>query len=317
MVVWDLAKVRNFHVDINNMVQFLKQFLFFFCVCKFSFAQNNNWHFTPADVNALHHQAADYQISYGTSSNQVAELRIPKTQELHPVAIIIHGGCWTSKFADLNNTAALADALRNIGFATWNVEYRRVDNVGGGWPGTFQDIANAADYLRKIKDTYSLDLNRVIVIGHSAGGHLALWLAASEQLPKNSPLYRENPLKLRGIISMGGVPDLAGFRSKQIMQVCGNDVIAELLGHTESEINAHYKEASPIELLPLGIPQILIYGTDDPVTPINIDNYVKCAKQDGSSIELIKIKHAGHHEYNVPNSVTWPTIKKWAFTLVK
>jgi acetyl esterase/lipase len=309
----NLANVEG----INNMTQFLKLLLFFFCVCKLSFAESNSWHFTPADVNALHHQAADYRISYGASSNQVAELRIPKTKGLHPVVIIIHGGCWISRFVDLNNTATLADALRNIGFATWNVEYRRVDNVGGGWPGTFEDIANAADYLRNIKDKYSLDLSRVIVIGHSAGGHLALWLAARDKLPKDSPLYHANPLKLRGVISMGGVPDLAEFRSKQSTQICGKDVIAELLGRTEAKINAHYKEASPIALLPLSIPQILIYGTDDPVTPINIDNYVKRAQQSGSSIELIKIKYAGHHEYNVPNSVVWPTIQKWVLTLVE
>lgn len=217
----------------------------------------------------------------------------------------------------MNNTATLADALRDIGFATWNIEYRRVDNDGGGWPGTFEDIANAADYLRNIKDTYSLDLNRVIVIGHSAGGHLALWLAARDKLPQNSPLYRSTPLKLRGVISMGGVPDLVEFRSKQSTQICGNDVIAELLGHTEAEINTHYKEASPIELLPLSIPQILIYGMDDPVIPINIDNYVKHAQEKGSPIEFIKIPYAGHHEYNVPNSVIWPTIKKWVFTLIE
>ena len=292
--------------------------LFLFCISNLGFAQDNaNWYFTPADVNALHHQAADYQISYGPSPNQVAELRIPKTQEQHPVAIIIHGGCWTSRFASLNNTAALADALRNIGFATWNIEYRRIDNVGGGWPGTFEDTASAADHLRNIKDTYSLDLNRVIVIGHSAGGHLALWLAARDKLPKDSPLYRAAPLKLRGVISLGGVPDLAEFRSQQSSQICGSDVIADLLGHTETEITAHYKETSPIELLPLGVPQILIYGTDDPVTPINIDNYVKYAQKKFSPIEFIKIPHAGHHEYNVPNSVIWPTIKKWAFTLLQ
>lgn len=296
------------------MIQLLKKILLTFCISFCSFAQDNQWHFTPGDVNTLHHQAADYRISYGLSKYQVADLRLPKNEGLHPVAIIIHGGCWVSKFADLNNTAVLADALRNLGFATWNVEYRRTDNDGGGWPGTFEDIANAADYLRNIQQTYSLDLKRVIVVGHSAGGHLALWLAARERLPKDSLLYRANPLKLRGVISMGGVPDLAAFRNQSI-QVCGSDVIADLLGHSETEINAHYKEASPAELLPFDVPQVLIYGMEDPVMPSNIDKYVKRSKQSGSAIEFIKIKHAGHHEYNVPNSVVWPTLEKWVRSL--
>lgn len=114
------------------------------------FASTNSWHFTPADVSALHSKPADVRIAYGNDPLQFVDLRIPKKSGMHPVAIIIHGGCWVSKFADYKNIAALADALRDEGIATWSIEYRRTDNAGGGWPGTFQDIAAAADLLPSV-----------------------------------------------------------------------------------------------------------------------------------------------------------------------
>lgn len=279
-----------------------------FWLLNFSVIAKPGWYFSSADVNALHSTDADFRIFYGTGPQQFADLRLPKNQQLHPVAIIIHGGCWMSKFADLKNTAALADALREIGFATWNLEYRREDNEGGGWPGTFEDIANGVDFLRTISSQYALDLDNVLVIGHSAGGHLALWLAGRSHLLPDSSLYKTAPLPLRGVIALGGVPDLKAFR-KQGEQICGADVIGKLLGKNEQEIANHYEDASPIHLLPLGMKQILIYGTDDNAIPDKLNSYIRVAKKSGDPVKLIYVKHAGHHEYNVPNSVTWPIIK--------
>ncbi|MGH8590115.1 MAG: alpha/beta hydrolase, partial [Gammaproteobacteria bacterium] len=144
---------------------------------------------------------------FGSDPIQFADLRLPKGKGPFPIAIVIHGGCWM-KFADLQNTAPLSDALRHAGIATWNIEYHRVDNTGGGWPGTFNDVAAAADHVKTIAKTYELDLTQVIVIGHSAGGHLALWLAARHRLPKNSPLYVEKPLPIRGAINLAGPANL-------------------------------------------------------------------------------------------------------------
>lgn len=291
--------------------------IFFFCIVTEGLAAQSAWHFTPSDVNALHSQPADHRISYGKDPLQFGDLRLPSTQGPYPVAIIIHGGCWMSKFADLQNTAALADALRDLGIATWNIEYRRADNAGSGWPGMFNDVAQAADFLPKIADQYSLDLTRVIVIGQSAGGHLALWLAARHRLPSGSPLYTPKPLSLRGVIALGGVPDLKAFRQQGI-DVCGQDVVGKLLGDTPEQIEKHYKEASPIALLPLGVPQILIYGTEDQVVPIPLGNaYLQVAQQKGDSIKLIVVEGAAHHEYNVPNSVTWPSIKSAVLSLIQ
>src|SRR5215510_4011646 len=141
------------------------------------------------------------RIAYGTDPLQFGELRVPATKGPHPVAIVVHGGCWVAKLGNLDpravamdNMRPLASALTEAGIATWNIEYRRLDNDGGGWPGTFQDVAHAADFLRSLQRDHQLDLARVISIGHSAGGHLAMWLAARPKLAKTSELYVDNPL---------------------------------------------------------------------------------------------------------------------------
>jgi acetyl esterase/lipase len=188
---------------------------------------------TPADVNALPSIPADHRFQYGSDMHQFADLRLPVGHGPFPVAIIIHGGCWTSTFATLQNTAALADALRDMGIATWNIEYRSIDN-GGGWPGTFTDVANAANYLNRIANQYPLDLNKVIIIGHSAGGHLALWLAAQYRLSSKSELFTLQELKFKGVIVMGAPPDLAAFREHG-KEVCGSDTIANLLGNSPNK----------------------------------------------------------------------------------
>jgi acetyl esterase/lipase len=283
--------------------------MIFCCYTPFAFsAAQSTWHFRPSDVNALHSKPADYRISYGKDPLQFGDLRLPSGPGPYPVVIIIHGGCWLSKLADLQNTAALADAFRDMGIATWNVEYRREDDKGGGWPGTFEDVAHAADFLRTIAKQYSLDLNHVVAVGQSAGGYLVLWLAGRHRLLPSSQLYMENPLALKGVIVLGGVPDLKAFRP-QGQPVCGADVIGKLLGDTPEQVEAHYKDASPIELLPLGVPQVLFYGADEQAVPKRFaEAYIKAARKKGDTVKLVEIEYAGHHEYNVPNSVTWPAI---------
>src|SRR5215813_5200034 len=129
---------------------------------------------------------ADHRLAYGSNEFEFGELRLPKSPGPYPVAVIIHGGCWMSQYG-LTYMGHLSAALTEAGVATWSIEYRRIGNQGGGWPGTFEDAARATDHLRTLAKSYPLDLNRVIAIGHSAGGHLALWLAERKNLPKNSP----------------------------------------------------------------------------------------------------------------------------------
>src|SRR5438132_9320670 len=117
------------------------------------------------------------RIAYGPDRFQFGDLRLPSGSGPRPVAIVIHGGFWREKY-DLEYIVPVCEALTAAGVVTWNLEYRRIGNAGGGWPGTFEDVAAGADHLHSLAHEFNLDLNRVIAIGHSAGGHLAFWLAS-------------------------------------------------------------------------------------------------------------------------------------------
>lgn len=271
----------------------------------------------PRDVDALPSKAADARIPYGPDDLQFGELRLPKGSGPFPVAVVIHGGCWVSTFATLQNTAALADALRDTGIATWNIEYRRLDNAGGGWPGTFTDIGDATDFVREIAKAHPLDLARVVTIGHSAGGHLALWTAARSRLPKGSPLRREDPLPLRAAIALGGPGDLRGFQA-YAQKICGaENVIDKLMGGTPDAVKDRYAQASPVELLPLGVRQVLIVGTDDGVMPVSArESYEAAAQKVGDPVEVIVVP-GGHFEVIAPTSTAWPTVRDKVVLLLK
>src|ERR1700693_3029156 len=149
----------------------------------------------PADdILTLPPPPADARLTYGADPNQFGELRVPKSQGPFPVVMNIHGGFWRAKY-DLKHAGYLCAAFTAKGLATWNVEYRRVGNPGGGWPGTFEDIANAYRFLPQIASDYDFDATRVMVMGHSAGGQLALCLAGHEPTVK-------------AVISLAGVVDL-------------------------------------------------------------------------------------------------------------
>jgi arylformamidase len=163
----------------------------------------------PSDIDTLSAKPATARIAYGPDSLQFGDLRLPDTPGPHPVVIVIHGGCWVSRFANIRNSTALADALRDAGFATWNVEYRRTDSPGGGWPNTFLDVARATDHLRELAKRYPLDLTRTVAVGHSAGGHLAammlacVWPAFARDLPAGL---------VKNAMSISGLHDLEPIR---------------------------------------------------------------------------------------------------------
>src|SRR5437762_364288 len=133
------------------------------------------------DILSLPPPPADARLAYGGGEFQFGELRVPGGAGPHPALVVIHGGFWRARF-DLLHIGHLCAALTAGGVATWSVEYGRLGNPGGGWPGTFQDVAMAAGHLRVIASQYDLDLGRVAAIGHSAGGQLALWLAGCRRL---------------------------------------------------------------------------------------------------------------------------------------
>ncbi len=264
----------------------------------------------PRDIDRLPARPADLRVGYAGHPLQFGELRLPSGTGPFPLAIVIHGGCWVSRFASLRNTAPLADVLRDAGVATWNLEYRRLDDPGGGWPGTFTDVAAAADHVQALAKQYPLDLAQVVAVGHSAGAHLALWLAARPRLPPGSPLYCEAPLRLRGVVALAGPGDLRDFMTYG-GEICGAHVVERLLGGTPEAVPERYAQASPVELLPLGTRQVLIVGAEDGLMPARArDAYIAAATKAGDSAESVVIPGAGHFELIAPSSPAWAIVRE-------
>jgi len=184
------------------------------------------------DVLARPAPKADLRIAYGKDPLQFGELWLPARESgstaLVPVVVFIHGGCWLATLPGVELMAPLADALRKQGIAVWNVEYRRVGHEGGGYPGTFRDVALGVDHLRSIAAEHHLDLARVVISGHSAGGHLALWAAARSRLPQGSALRGTGePLKVAAVVGLAAIPDLEGY--SQYGYACGGKETVDAL----------------------------------------------------------------------------------------
>ncbi len=244
---------------------------------------------------------ADFRLPYGDGPQHFGDLRLPAGDGPHPVIIMIHGGFWRARYS-LEHLGHACAALTGRGVATWSIEYRRIGDEGGGWPGTFKDVGRAADYLRELAPTYNLDLKRVIVMGHSAGGHLACWTAARQRIPAGDPLYSPDPLPVRAAVSLAGVINLREAAELQL----SNGVTQELMGGSPDQYPERYATASPAELLPLGVPQLLIHGTNDQNVPFQISqHYLEKAQALGDAVKLITLPGAGHFEVIDPLSAEW------------
>jgi acetyl esterase/lipase len=268
-------------------------------------------------LDHLEHEAPppDGVLSYGHEPQQFGHLRLPKAEEAgpgpYPLVIVIHGGYWRARY-DLGYFGAVCGALARAGLATWNIEYRRIGDPGGGWPGTFEDVAAAADFVRSLAQPYPLDLARVITLGHSAGGHLALWLAARPRLPEHAPHWRPNPLPLAGAISLAGVLDLRRAWKLRL----SDNATGLLLGGGPDEFPDRYDLASPYEALPLRVRQVLIHGDADTNVPIELsERYTERARAYGDAIAFEKLPGAGHFEPVNPATQEWRIVERWALEL--
>ena len=228
-----------------------------------------------SDLARLPQPAADHVIAYGDAPQQVAELRLPKGPGPHPVVIVIHGGCWQTPWA-MDHVRSLAAALTAEGFATWSLEYRRLGDPGGGWPGTLAGRGTRRGPAEAGSRRAPARPLRVVALGHSAGGQLALWLGARGRLPKDSSLWTADPLPLRGIVSLAGVTDL---RAAAAANVCG-DAVPRLLGGAPGPSEDRLRQASPIELLPLGVPQRLVCGALDRLVPNDLSRRHEAAARE-------------------------------------
>ncbi|WP_246610978.1 alpha/beta hydrolase family protein [Aquisediminimonas profunda] len=248
---------------------------------------------------------ADVRIIYGPDPLQFADLWLPRGKAPHPVVLMVHGGCWQTDIADASIMNYIADDLRTRGIAVWNIEYRGVDRNGGGFPGTFLDVAAAADALGKHGPHYHLETGRVVAFGHSAGGHLALWLAARSRIPKMSPLFHERPLPIAAAISIGGLPDLEAAQSPP-GDTCDAEPVRKLVGMASNERPNVYVDTSPVAMFPFGTPQILVNATRDRIAPpIFAENYAAKAKLHGTDVRRVTVPDEGHVELIAPGTASW------------
>jgi acetyl esterase/lipase len=273
--------------------------------------------------------AADVRIAYGRDPMQFVDLRVPINLALHPnhratttkvipsepevasrerrrvegsafppLAICLHGGFWRAKY-DLAHAGHFCAALTHAGIATLNIEYRRVGNAGGAWPGSFEDVSSAFQAISAMAKKYRLDLSRTIVIGHSAGGQLALALAAQQ-------------LSIRGVVALAPVSDLRRAYDLHL----SDDAVVEFVGGTPSEVPQRFAEASPFDL-PVAVPQVILHGTRDDTVPIEMSrSYVEAKRNRGEDVRLIELD-CGHFELIDPSSNAWPMVERAVFDLLK
>jgi acetyl esterase/lipase len=239
-------------------------------------------------------------VSYGSDPLQVVDLWLPKGRGPHPTVLMIHGGCWQTDIADRTIMNWISHDLRERGIAVWNIDYRGVDRPGGGYPGTYLDVSAAADALRVRAARYRLDLSHLTAVGHSAGGHLALWLAARPGLAQASPLRRAAPLSIRTVVSLGGLPDLERA-ARPPVSGCGAEVISRISG-------GKYEDTSVPRLAPLGVRQVLVNGLQDRIIPVAYaTEYAAAMRSRGDRVTVRMVDLTGHVELIAPDTRAWRT----------
>lgn len=224
-----------------------------------------------------------------------AELLVPRQSGPHPVAIVLHGGYWRTTFGSLVMRPVCAD-LRRRGWATWNVEYGRIGRGGrGGWPTTFSDVATAIDHLAGLDDP-RLDLDRAVVVGHSAGGQLALWAGGRATLPPGA-VGADPAVRPRHVVALSPVTDM----------VRAGAPAAAVLGGTVDDVPEHFAQADPVRRLPLGVPVTVIHPVEDQTIPVERSRaYLAAARAAGATdVELLEPATGGHREIIDPGHPSW------------
>jgi acetyl esterase/lipase len=206
----------------------------------------------------------DLVLAYGSGPERVADVRIPQGSGPHPLVLVIHGGYWRAKY-DRSHLGPMCVDLTARGYLTCAPEYHRAGHDDGGWPGTFVDVAAAVRILPTLLGELVAP-QQVILVGHSAGGHLALWAASAHRASPDRPGHHREPLPVRGVLSLAGVCDLTAAARHGLD---GNAAQA-LMGGGPGELPEEYRAADPMRLLPSGVRTILLHGDADTLVPIEI-----------------------------------------------
>lgn len=256
-----------------------------------------------------------FHIPYGNHQSQFGVLRLPEFPKSCPVVITIHGGFWQSKY-NLEENDPIVEDLTRRGYATWNIEYRRVGEEGGGWTGTFNDVIDAVNHLTKIEERFNLDLSHVVALGHSAGGHLALWLASQIDKVQNDEIGNNLTVPIQGVISLAGVTNLKNMW--EIHEERGmHSHVGSFIGGSPQEVPERYTLASPIELLPINVEQILIHGELDGHVPVELSiDYHRMAIKQGGKVSLVVLPEVEHFMIIDPSSSAWRSVVHSIETLI-
>ena len=280
---------------------------------------------TPDDVLSRPAPPPDLVISYGPTPEHVADVRLPPpradggpggaaTAGLRPAPFVLflHGGFWRVAY-DRTHTGPLATALASAGFVVCVPEFRRTGQRGGGWPGTFDDVATAVDTLpalvREAVGAHLIGHGPVLLAGHSAGGHLALWAASRHRLPQDASWHVPDG-QVRGVVALAAVSDMVACHDLRL----GQDAAGALLGGGPGQFPDRYRLADPMQLLPAGCPVRLVHGSADDRVPCGMSrDYLARARAAGDDAELDELPGSGHFEVIDPLSAWWPRVQA-AFT---
>jgi acetyl esterase/lipase len=257
---------------------------------------------------AEHTPEACTTVAYGSHPDQVADLYLPDGPPPPAgwaIVVLLHGGFWRERYRR-ELMAALARDLVAHGWAVWNVEYRRVRGAGG-WPTTLEDVAAAVDHLADLDAP--VDLGRLAVVGHSAGGHLALWVAGRMRLPEGAPGGRPRIVP-RAVVGQAPVADLRAAEAAGL----SDGAVREFLGGGPAEVPERYLAADPAELVGHGLPVLLVHGHGDTDVPCEqSESYLAQATLAGDRVEL-EIGPGGHMGLIDPASDAWRRVRDWLAT---
>jgi acetyl esterase/lipase len=215
---------------------------------------------------------------------------------------MVHGGCWQKAIADRTLMNYAAADLRARGLAVWNIEYRGTDEEGGGYPGTFNDVADAGLLLLTEGEELGLDPSRIAGFGHSAGGHLIAWLALRHRIEGQGPLATDEPFPLRGAVLSGHLADLEEAEPVTLAD-CLASVRETLTGPPDELRSDPYADTSPGRLLPADLPLFSVHGREDQIAPGSLAT--SFSTRAGALAHSVIVPETGHVELIAPGSAAW------------